>query len=117
MTIPDTELEAIEARCKAATVKFVMETKCNCAETPPTYPVFRDTPHLPGCQYHRAENTSELLGTDLPKLLAAYRELRADRERLDWLATCYPRKVLDSFGHAADLRQVIDAARAFKEPK
>lgn len=26
-----------------------MNDQCNCAETAPTYPVYRDTPHLPGC--------------------------------------------------------------------
>lgn len=32
---------------------------CGCAATPPTYPVFRDTRHLPTCRHHAAEVASD----------------------------------------------------------
>lgn len=108
MTIPDTELEAIDARCEAATPGpwgFATEAERHavvCAEIkPPTFVglILHDRPN-------KDADAAFISGArvDLPKLLAAYRELRADKERLDWLA--------EKSEYWA--REAIDAARALK---
>lgn len=31
---------------------------CDCAERTPTYPVYRDTPHVPGCRFYSSPPTA-----------------------------------------------------------
>lgn len=88
---------------------------CDCYKATPTYPTFRDNPHLPSCKFYNAPAPidEELEG------------LRKDKERLDWLDKANGAfyllrqaganlKTLDLTGKdifaAVSVRQAIDAA-------
>lgn len=129
MTIPDTELEAIEARCKAATPGpwgFATEAKRHavvCAEIkPPTFVglILHDRPN-------KDADAAFISGarTDLPKLLAAYRELRdALQGVMDLIDDGKLVRDISKDGEPnwamsqlCIVRALADAARALKEPK
>lgn len=141
MTIPDTELEAIEARCKAATPGpwepnvWMGSYSCDWTATGPILEPDVDEVSEPGGPTEKqAQRDADFISnarTDLPKLIAAYRELRdaleisapptpeewhkvcderdafrADKERLDWLAELS--SVVGYVRHAGELIKVLD---------